>query len=134
MNYLPTEAEFVHCTGVQVFYKYIATLDEFGKNFLTVGGCCIERERFLIGVELQEVVAGLVWVELKFFTGGIARAGTFDFDYVGTKPCQKLSTRRTGLNSSEVHDLDSLKRSVVHIFLNFGLRYVNYLLRTCGVI
>ena len=108
MNNFPAETEFVHSARVKVFDENIGTLDEFGKNFLAVGGGSIECYRFFIGVKLQEVIARLVGVELKFLTGCIACAGTFNFDYVGAKPCEKLSTRRTGLHCCEVHNLDSL--------------------------
>jgi len=52
---------------VEVLNKYIATLNKLGKDFFTVGGCGVESERFLVGVQLQEVVAWLVGVELELF-------------------------------------------------------------------
>ena len=53
----------------------------------TPGGGGVEGYGFLVRIELQEVVAGAVGVELQFAAGGVTFAGTFDFDDFGSEPC-----------------------------------------------
>ena len=65
---------------------------------LPSGGGGAESERFFIGVELKEVVAGLVRVELEVRYGlRQARAGTLDLYHFGAEPGEKcvLSTGPT---------------------------------------
>ena len=49
---------------MEVLNEDIAFLDKFGENFLAVGGLCVESEGFFVGVELEEVIAGLIGEEL----------------------------------------------------------------------
>ncbi len=92
MYCFPTETELVHCSGVEVLDENIGFLDKFGKDVLSVGSLCVECERLLVGVELEEIITWKIGVELKFFTCCIANAGTFDFDDIGAKPCKHLGT------------------------------------------
>ncbi len=56
-------------------------------------GVAASRARFFIGVELKEVVAGLVRVELEVRYGlRQARAGTLDLYHFGAEPGEKLCT------------------------------------------
>ena len=71
---------------MEIFDEDICLLDEAGKYFLAVGSGGVEGQGFLVGIELQEVVARFVGKELEFVTGSIAAAGTFDFDDVGAEP------------------------------------------------
>ncbi len=92
MNNFPAEAKFIHGSGVEVFNENISLLNKFGKNLLTVGCLSIEGKRLLVGVELKIIVTGEIGIELKFFTGGIAYTGTFDFNYICAKPGEHLGT------------------------------------------
>ena len=114
VHLIPAEAEFVHGSGVEVLDKDICALNQFCKDGLTVRGGGIECERFLVAVELKEIIAWAIGIELKFVSGCIARAGTFNFDNFCTKPCKHLCARRAGLHIGEVDHFDSLKRSGVH--------------------
>ena len=92
MNGFPAEAEVIGSTGVEVFNENIGFFNQFCHDFLAVGGLCVERKRFLVGVQLKEVIARSVGRELNFVAGSIANTGTFDFDYFCTEPCKHLST------------------------------------------
>ncbi len=84
MNHIPAESEFIHCARVEVLDKDVGTFNQFCENSFAVGCFSVEGKRFLVAVELQEVVAGEVGVELELLTCGIANTGAFDFDYIGT--------------------------------------------------
>ena len=99
---------------MEVFYKDIGVFDEAREDLAAVGSGGVECERLLVGVELQEVITRAVGVELEFLTSGVAGAGTFDFDYFGSEPCEKLCAGRAGLDACEIHYLDALKRCCVH--------------------
>ena len=99
---------------MQVLDKHIGVLDQLGENGFSVGSRCIERQRLLVAVELQEVIARAVGVELDFVPGSVARTGTLDLYHIGAEPCKKLCTRRAGLHIGEVDHLDSLKRCCIH--------------------
>ncbi len=86
MYHFPAEAELIHSTGVEVFYENISFFNKAGKDFFAVGGGGVECEGFFIRVELEEVVAWFVGIELEFFSGCVAYTGAFNFDYVGTEP------------------------------------------------
>ena len=92
MDHFPAEAELVHGSRMEVFHKYITFLDEACQDILAVGGGCVEGKRFLVGVELKEVVARAVGIKLQFVAGRVACAGTFDLDYIRAKPREELST------------------------------------------
>ncbi len=92
MNNFPAEAEFVHCSRVEVLNENISFLDKFCQDFLSVGGGGVEGQRFLVGVELKEVVAWFIGEELEFLTGCVARSGAFDLYDFGSKPGKHLST------------------------------------------
>ena len=92
MDYIPAEAKFIHSSRVKVLDEDICCLKELCENRLAIRGSGIKGERFLVGVELQEIVARTVGIKLQLVTGGITGAGAFDFDNVGSQPCQELST------------------------------------------
>ena len=56
---------------MKFFDEDICLLDEAGKYFLAVGSGGVEGQGFLVGIELQEVVARFVGKELEFVTGSI---------------------------------------------------------------
>ncbi len=91
----PAEAELVHGARMQVLHEDVGALNELGEDGFAVRGGGIESQRFFIGVELQEVVAGAVGVKLQFLACGVAAARTFDFYHVGTEPCEHLGARRS---------------------------------------
>ena len=80
---------------MEVLDKYIALLDELGKDFLAVGGLGVERQRFLVGIELKEIIARAIGIKLEFLTGGVADARTFYLYDFGSEPRKKLCTGRT---------------------------------------
>lgn len=86
------EAEFVHGSGMKIFDKDISALDKLGQNLFSVRSSGVESDRFLIRVELEEVVAWFIGVKLKFVTGSVTSTGTFYFNNLGTKPCEELCT------------------------------------------
>ena len=92
VDHIPAETEFIHCSGVEVFDKHIGFLNQFCQDSFAVGGFRIERNRFFVRVELQEVITWQVGIELEFLTGCVADARTFDFDYLSAKPREHLST------------------------------------------
>lgn len=77
---------------MKIFHKYIGFLNKPGKDFLSVGSLCVESKRFLVGIQLKEVVRRLIGSELKFLTCSVAYSWTLDFYYIGSEPCQHLCT------------------------------------------
>ena len=124
MDGLPAESQFIHSTRVEVFHEYVCALNQFCQNFLAVGGGGVECERFLVAVELQEIVARTVGVELKLVTRCVARSGTFDFYNFGAEPCEHLRAGRTGLYVGEVNNLNAFQRSGVHSINIFFSRLI----------
>ncbi len=92
MDILPTEPELVHSSGMQVLDEDIGCLEELGQNRLAVGSGRVKSKRLLIGVKLQEIVTGTIRVKLQLVASRVACAWTFDFDYFGPEPCEKLGT------------------------------------------
>ena len=92
MDYVPAETELIHSTRVKVFDKHIGLLDKFCKDGLAVRCFSVKRERLLVRVELKEIIAWEIRIELKFLTCGIAYARTFDFNNIGTEPRKHLGT------------------------------------------
>ena len=77
---------------MKIFDKDISALNKFCQNLLTVRSSGVESDRFLIRVELEEVVAWFIWVKLKFVTCSVTCTWTFYFNNLSTKPCEELCT------------------------------------------
>ena len=92
VHFLPAESQLVHCARVKVLDEYVGGLDQFGQNGLAVGSGSVKCQRLLAAVQLQEVIAGAIGIELKFVTGSVTGTGTLDLDDFGSKPSQQLCT------------------------------------------
>src|SRR6266536_2249990 len=77
-------------------------LDE-GKPAL---GFQIGRDRFLVGVEQQEIPGILPGRPAEGFAAGIAEIRVLDLDHFGTEPGQRLGACRPGLELREIEDPD----------------------------
>jgi hypothetical protein len=62
----------------------------------------IDRDRFLVGVEQQEVPGILPRLAAEGGAAGIAAVGVFDLHHFGAEPGQCFGARGTGLELREV--------------------------------
>ena len=69
----------------------------------------VQRQRFLVGVELVEIPGVVVGLAGAQSAAGIAGCRVLDLDHLGAEPGQALGTGRPGLELGEIHHLDAFQ-------------------------
>ena len=113
VDLVPAEAELLHVARADVLDKDVGVFEQIGQDLLAFRILHIQRDRLLVGVELQEVQRiGAVDI-IHLVTGRVAALDLLELDDFCAQPSQHLGARRAGLHLGPVDDLDARKRGGV---------------------
>ena len=105
---------------------------EFGEDFLAFRISHVQRDGFLVGIELKEVQGVRAIHVVHFITCRISALHLLHLDDVGAHPCEHLRARRAGLHLRPVNHGDAFQRRGVLRFL--CCRIVRCAVLHCGVL
>jgi len=106
VDLVPTEAELFHVAWADVLYEHVC-LEQVGEDLLAFRVLHVERDRLLVGVELQEVQRVRAVDVVHLVTGRVAAMHLLELDDLGAQPCENLGARRARLNLRPVDYLDA---------------------------
>ena len=132
MYVIPSETKLFHVSRADILYEHVGFLQEFGEDFLAFRISHVQRDGFLVGIELKEVQGVRAIHVVHFITCRISALHLLHLDDVGAHPCEHLRARRAGLHLRPVNHGDAFQwRGVLRCLC---CRIVRCAVLHCGVL